>query len=148
MLSLQHSADAQHQAQQTAALDGAGGGGVDWLGFTGRVDLKAHVKHCGSVPLDVRDYFHRDLDRTTQNKKARQWELLLREEVATERNVIHNIESDNDEKLQRAIHISTEEAQYARRVRQQGGQYEQRGGSSQQQPSGGLFDKLKRSTSR
>jgi hypothetical protein len=56
MLSLQHGADAQHQAQQTAALDGAGGGGVDWLGFAGRVDLKAHVKHCGSVPPDVRDY--------------------------------------------------------------------------------------------
>jgi hypothetical protein len=65
---------------------------VDWLGFVGGVDLKAHVKHCGSVSPDMRDYFRRDLDRTTQNKKARQRESLLREEVATERNVIHNIE--------------------------------------------------------
>jgi hypothetical protein len=62
--------------------------------------------------------------------------------------VVHNIDSDNDEELQHAIHLFREEAQYARRVRQQGGQYEHGGGSSQQQPSGGLFDKLKWSTSR
>jgi hypothetical protein len=44
--------------------------------------------------------------------------------------------------------FSREEAQYAQRVRQQGGQYEHGGGSSQQQPSGGLFDRLKRLSSR
>jgi hypothetical protein len=38
--------------------------------------------------------------------------------------VVHNIDSDNDEELQRAIHLSREETQYAQRVRQQGGQYE------------------------
>jgi hypothetical protein len=38
-----------------------------------------------------------------------------------------------------------EEVQYAQRIRQQGGQYEHGGGSSQQQPSG---DRLKRSSSR
>jgi hypothetical protein len=37
---------------------------------------------------------------------------MLREEVAAEGNVVHNIDSDNDEKLQRAIHLSREEAQY------------------------------------
>jgi hypothetical protein len=31
--------------------------------------------------------------------------------------VIHNIDLDNDEELQRAIHLSREEVQYARRVR-------------------------------
>jgi hypothetical protein len=62
--------------------------------------------------------------------------------------VVHNIDSDNNDELQRAIHLYREEAQYAQRVRQQGGQYEHGGGSSQQQPSGGLFDRLKRSTSR
>jgi hypothetical protein len=46
---------------------------------------------------------------------------MLREEVDAERNVIHNIDSDNDEELQRTIHLSREEAQYAHRVRQQGG---------------------------
>jgi hypothetical protein len=72
---------------------------------------------------------------------------LLREEVATEGNVVHDINSDNDKELQRAIHLSREEAQYVRRVRDQGGRYEHGGGSSQQ-PSGGLFEKLKRSASR
>jgi hypothetical protein len=41
--------------------------------------------------------------------------------------VVHNIDSENDEELQRAIHLSREEAQYAQRV---GGQYEHEGGSS------------------
>jgi hypothetical protein len=57
-------------------------------------------------------------------------------------------DSDNNDELQRAIHLYREEMQYAQRVRQQGGQYEHGGGSCQQQPSGGLFDRLKRSTSR
>jgi hypothetical protein len=38
--------------------------------------------------------------------------------------MIHNIDSDNDEELQRAIHLSREDAQYAQRIRQQCGQYE------------------------
>jgi hypothetical protein len=52
MLSLQHQqhgADARHQARQTAALGGAGGGGVDWLGFAGRADLKAPVDAAAST---------------------------------------------------------------------------------------------------
>jgi hypothetical protein len=71
------------------------------------------VKHCFSVPPDMQDYFHRDLDRTAENRRARQRQSLLREEVATEWNVVHNIDSANDEELQRAIHLSREEAQYA-----------------------------------
>jgi hypothetical protein len=106
------------------------------------------VKHCGSVPPVVRDYFRHDLDTTAENRRARQRQSLLREEVIVEENVVHDIDSDNYEELQCAIHLSREEAQYARRVRDQGGRYEHRGGSSQQQPSGGLFDILKRSTSR
>jgi hypothetical protein len=78
----------------------------------------SNVKHCGSVSPDVQDYFCRDLDRTDENKSARQRRSLLREEIAVEGNVAHNIDSDNDEELQRAIHHSREEAQYARRVRQ------------------------------
>jgi hypothetical protein len=89
------------------------------------------MKHCGSVPLNVREYFHRDLDRIAQNRRARQRESLLREEVAAEGYVVHNIESDNDDELQRAIQLSREEVQYAQRVWQQGGQYEHGGGSSQ-----------------
>jgi hypothetical protein len=71
------------------------------------------VKHCFSVPPDMQDYFHHDLDRTAENRRARQRQSLLREEVATEWNVVHNIDSANDEELQRAIHLSREEAQYA-----------------------------------
>jgi hypothetical protein len=50
----------------------------------------SNVKHCGSVPPDMRDYFRRDLDRTTENMRARQRQSLLREEVLAEGNVIHN----------------------------------------------------------
>jgi hypothetical protein len=105
----------------------------------------SNVKHCGSVPPDVRDYFRRGLDRSTHNRRARQRQSMLREEVATEKNVVHNIDSNNDEELQCEIHLSRNKAQYAQRVRQQDGQYEHGGGSSQQQPSG---DRLKRSSSR
>jgi hypothetical protein len=38
---------------------------------------------------------------------------MVREEVAAEGNVVYNIDSDNDEELQRTIHLSREEAQYA-----------------------------------
>jgi hypothetical protein len=72
----------------------------------------SNMKHCGSVSPDVRDYFRRDLDRSTQNRRARQQQSMLREEVAAEGNVVHNIDSDNNEELQRAIHLYREEAQY------------------------------------
>jgi flavin-dependent dehydrogenase len=82
------------------------------------------VKHCGSIPQDVRDYFRHELDRTAENRRARQWQSLLREEVVAEGNVVHDIDSDNDEELQCAIHVSREEVQYAWWVREQGGRYE------------------------
>jgi hypothetical protein len=75
-----------------------------------------NVKYCGSVPPDVQDYFCHDINRTTENRRARQRQSLLREEVATEGNVVHNIDSDNDEELECAIHLSREEVQYVRRV--------------------------------
>jgi hypothetical protein len=106
------------------------------------------VKHCGSVPLDVRDYFHHEIDRTAENRRAKQRQSLLREEVTVEGNVVHDIDSDKDEELKCVIHLSREEAQYARRVQEQGERYEHGDGSSQQQPSGGFFDRLKRTTSR
>jgi hypothetical protein len=59
----------------------------------------SNVKYCGSVSLDVRDYFRRDLDRSAQNRRARQRQTMLREEVAAEGNVVHNIDSDNDKEL-------------------------------------------------
>jgi hypothetical protein len=72
------------------------GDGVTWFKHH-LVARGSNVKHCGSVPSDVRDCFHRDLDRSTQNRRARQRQSMLREEVAAEGNVIHNIDSDNDE---------------------------------------------------
>jgi hypothetical protein len=108
----------------------------------------SNVKHCSGVPPNVRNYFYRNLDRTAQNRRARQWESLLSEEVAAEGNMGRNIDSNNDDELQHTIHLSREKAQYAQRVQHQDGQYEHGGGSSQQHPSGGLFDRLMRSTSR
>jgi hypothetical protein len=84
------------------------GGGATW--FKHHLAARgSNVKHCESVPPNVRDYFHRDLDRSAQNRRAMQQQSMLREEVAAERNVVYNIDSDNDEELQRAIHLSREE---------------------------------------
>jgi hypothetical protein len=66
--------------------------------------------------------------------------------VAAEGNVLHDIDSD-DEELQRALHASREEAQRERVARQRGGQYEHDGGSSQKQ-GGGLLGRFTRSSSR
>jgi hypothetical protein len=122
------------------------GGGVTW--FKQYLAARgSNVKHCGSVPPDVRDYFRHELDRTAENRRARQRQSLLRE-VGAEGNVVHDIDLENDEELQCTIHVSREEAQYAWRVREQGGQYEHGGGSSQQPQSGGFFDRLRRTTSR
>jgi hypothetical protein len=49
-------------------------------------------------------------------KKSKQKERLVREEVATKCNVIHDIDSD-DEELLRALHASREE-QFARAARE------------------------------
>lgn len=109
----------------------------------------AEVVHCASVPPEVRDYFRRALDKTVEKKRMKQKERILREEAAAEGNVEHDVDSDDDEDLQRGLHASRQEEEYARRVREQGGEYEYGGGSSQQHSGGGgLFGKLKRSTSR
>jgi hypothetical protein len=86
------------------------------------------VKHYSCVPPDVHVYFRRGLDQTSDRKTAKNRERLLREEVATEGNVVHGVDSDNEE-LQRALHASREEAHCERAERQRGGQYEH-GGSS------------------
>ena len=73
---------------------------------------------CASVPPDVHDFFCRNLDRAAERRRTRQRESLLREEAAAEGNTIHEIDSDNDEELQRALHASGEEEAYASRVRE------------------------------
>jgi hypothetical protein len=79
-----------------------------------------NVKHCSSVPPDVHDYFLQELDRTVDRKKSKQKERLLREEVVTEGNVIHDIDFDDDE-FHRAFHASREDEQFARASREGGG---------------------------
>jgi hypothetical protein len=56
-----------------------------------------NVKHCSCVPLDIRDYFRRELDRTADRKKSKQNERLIRDEVAAEGNVVHDIDSEDEE---------------------------------------------------
>jgi hypothetical protein len=65
-----------------------------WLFSTDRGN---NVKHCLSVPPDVHDYFRHELNRTTDMKKSKEKKKLLREEVAAEGNVVHDIDSDDDE---------------------------------------------------
>jgi hypothetical protein len=76
--------------------------------------------HCSCVAPDVHDYFQRELDRMADSKMSKQKKRLLREEVAAEGNVIHDIDSE-DEELQRALYASREEAQYARAARERAG---------------------------
>jgi hypothetical protein len=52
-----------------------------------------------------------ELDRTAE-KKTKQRETLLREEVASDGNVVHQFDSGNDEELQGALHASLEEEEY------------------------------------
>jgi hypothetical protein len=78
-----------------------------------------NVKHYLCVPPNVCDYFQCELDRTTDKKKSKQKERLLREEVAVEGNVVYDIDSE-DEELQRALHASREEEQFARAARERG----------------------------
>jgi hypothetical protein len=40
-----------------------------------------NVKNCSCVPLDVCDYFRRELDRTADQKTTKKKKRLLREEV-------------------------------------------------------------------
>jgi hypothetical protein len=56
------------------------------------------VKHFGSVPPKVCDYFCCELDRSAEKKRAMQRLSLLREEVAAEGNVVYDIDSENNEK--------------------------------------------------
>jgi hypothetical protein len=69
----------------------------------------------------VHDYFCHDLYRTVENKSARQQQSLLRE-VAVKGNVIHDIDSDNDEELQHVQYIFQE------RRRNMRGEYESKVG--------------------
>ncbi|GJM98300.1 hypothetical protein PR202_ga15295 [Eleusine coracana subsp. coracana] len=124
---------------------GGGGGGAthfkEHLAGRGR-----NVVSCTLVSAEVRDYFRRELDKTTDKRRGRQQERLRREEITAE----GDVDDEDDEELQRALHESQEEEAYARRVREQGGQYEPGGGSSQPRNSegGGLMGMLKRSVSR
>jgi hypothetical protein len=77
------------------------------------------VKHCSCVPPDVHDYFQRELDRMADKMKSKKNERLIREEVAAEGNVIHDIGSE-DKELQHALHPSREEAQFERVARERG----------------------------
>jgi hypothetical protein len=89
------------------------GGGATWFKHP-LVGRGSNVKHCCSVPSEVRDYFHHEIDRSAEKKRARQRLTLLREEVAAEGNVVDDIDSENNEELQHAIHVSRDEEQYAR----------------------------------
>jgi hypothetical protein len=85
------------------------------------------------------------LDQTANRKKTKQKERLLREEVAVEGNVVHDIDSD-DEELQHALHASREEEQFAGVVRERGGgRYEHT--VVHLNNKGGLLGRLTRSSS-
>jgi hypothetical protein len=68
-----------------------------------------NVKHYSFVPPNVHDYFRCELDQIADKKKPKPKERLLKEEVAAEGNVVHDIDSD-DEELQCALRASREEA--------------------------------------
>ena len=82
---------------------------------------------CAHVFAEVRDYFHRELDRNAKRRKERARQALRQQDVAAEGNV--NVEDDED--LQAAMRLSREEEKFRQRQRMYGGQFEQCvGGSS------------------
>ncbi|KAK3130342.1 hypothetical protein QOZ80_6BG0492250 [Eleusine coracana subsp. coracana] len=78
----------------------------------------SNVVSYNHVPHDVRDYFRRELDRTADKRRSRQQERLRREKITVE----GNVDDEDEEELQRALHESWEEEAYARRVCGQGEQ--------------------------
>jgi hypothetical protein len=67
------------------------------------------VKYCGSVPLEVHNFFHRSLEK----KRMKQRERLLREKIVAEASMIHEIDSNNDEQLSCDLPASHREKEYA-----------------------------------
>ena len=102
-----------------------GGGGATRLKqhLAGR---GAEVVHCRNVPLDVRDFFQRDIDRAKKATADRARERLRREKSAAEENYPGD-EKDEEAQLQHDMDLSREEAELRRGVEQRGGAYE-RGG--------------------
>ena len=88
----------------------------------------AEVVHCRNVPLDVREYFQRDIEKARKATVEPARERLRREKAAAEGNNPGE-EEDEETQLQRALDLSRAEAEYRRGVEQRGGAYEHRGGS-------------------
>jgi hypothetical protein len=80
------------------------------------------------VPPPVREYFQREIERTKKATYERNKERLRKEAVAAEGNY-PNAEDDDEDQLQRAIHLSRAEELYRQGVKQRGGAYEHGGGS-------------------
>src|SRR6266508_2261333 len=78
------------------------------------------VVHCDHVPVEVRDYFRRELDRIQGRKKAIAEEKYRKEQAAS------HIDLTSDDELAEAIALSKAEAEFRRRT---GDRYEHGGGS-------------------
>ena len=92
------------------------------------------VVHCDHVPVEVCDYFRRELDRIQGRKKAIAEEKYRKEQAAS------HIDLTSDDELAEAIALSKAEAEFRRRT---GDRYEHGGGSD----SGGIKSFLRRASS-
>src|SRR6266542_1001175 len=78
------------------------------------------VVHCDHVPIDVRDFFQRDLDRIQGRKKE------IAEERSRKEHAASHIDVSSGDEMAEAIAISKAEAEFRRRT---GDRYEHGGGS-------------------
>src|SRR6266540_3470346 len=96
------------------------------------------VVHCDHVPVEVRDYFRRELDRIQGRKKAIAEEKYRKEHAAC------HIDLTSDDELAETIALSKAEAEFRRRT---GDRYEHGGGSGSGGGSGGIKRLLRRASS-
>ena len=75
----------------------------------------AKVVHCRNVPPNVREYFQRDIERAKKATADRARERLRRQKAAAEENNPGE-EEDVEAQLQRAMDLSSAEAEYRRGV--------------------------------
>src|SRR6266542_1073463 len=92
------------------------------------------VVHCDHVPVEVRDYFRRELDRIQGRKKE------IAEEKNRKKYTASHIDLTSDDELADTIALSKAEAEFRRRT---GDRYKHGGGNG----SGGIKSFLRRASS-
>jgi hypothetical protein len=97
-----------------------------------------NISWCNKCPLDIRNYFLRELQRIQERKKAKKEERFHRVQITMP------LSDDEDEELHEAVEVLRREAKFQRRA---GERYEHGGGSGAGGGGGGVRGFFRRATS-